>query len=277
MVAIFFMLLGWQLQAEVSTNAVEAQWLQKQYVTVKEAEDHSQDYSEVALGWNYIKKGENWDRGLDGQMFFSVGRRGEVYAHLREAFLTYKLNKHNKIDFGRVKKPWSLIDKHWALGLWEPSLKTDGFQFSREGMAGLFYNQQTGPWRLTLYASPLFLPDQGPQVKVEEGQLISYNRWFNNRVESVRIGEINSPLVYTLHTPEVNDVLFQESFAVDMSWQGKKVSAHIAFADKPINQLFIGVQPLHNVSVKNVRKESYIHLYPQVHRHRLYTAELNLF
>ncbi|MCB9027018.1 MAG: hypothetical protein H6625_11910 [Bdellovibrionaceae bacterium] len=279
MVILFSLLLGWQLHAEAFKNTIGAQWLQKQYITQKESPEHSQDYSEVALSWKFKKDGTHWNRGLDTQVFYSVGRSNEFYAHLREAYVTYNINDNHSLDMGRVKKPWSFVDEIWSVGLWEPALKNDGFNFSREGLAGFFYNLKSSPWFLTLYASPLFLPDQGPLVKVEKGQLISANRWFNNRVNSVRIGEIESPIVYNLHKPAIEDVLLQNSLAFDFGWGDREKGwrFHSAFADKAINQLFVGVRPIHNVSLKNVKRESELHLYPQVHRHRLLTAEVSYF
>ncbi|MCB0355378.1 MAG: hypothetical protein KDD40_00130 [Bdellovibrionales bacterium] len=278
MLSIFLLLLSWQLHAQSSTNSIHAQWLQKQYVTQKEAKDHSQDYSEVAFGWNYFKQKNNWEKAFDGQLLYSLGQSSELYLHLKDAYLAYNVSDLHQFEVGRKRKNWNQIDQTWALGLWEPSLKTDGFNFSREGLTGFYYDTKSGPWHLSLFASPIFLPDQGPQVKVEEGQIISKNRWFYNRVKSVQIGEIESPLQYNLHMPEISDIVQQNSVAWEVGWkqsQAEGLAMKLAFADKPINQLYIGVRPVHNVSVKNVNHISEIHLYPQVHKHRLYTGELS--
>lgn len=275
MVFFILMLFSWQLYAQDSKSTVETQWLQKQYITIKEAKDHSQDYSEVSLKWNYLKTQSHWDRQLDGQVFVSVGRRAEVYPHIQNVNFKYKLND-SSFEVGRVQKSWSFVDRVWALGLWEPSLKVDGFQFNREGLTGFYYNQNFQSWNLTIFASPIFAPDQGPQVKVEQGKLVSYNRWFYNRVASVQIGEIESPLKYELEKPEFEDVIFNPSYAFDLGWgrDSEGGSVHFAFADKPINQLFIGVQPIHNIGLSNVNRETKIYLFPEVHRHKLYTMEI---
>ena len=279
MTTLFLILLGWQIHAQSNSNSIGAQWLHRQYITQKEASSHSQDYTEISLNWDYKKQGAHWNRAANAQVFYAVGKVNEVYINLREAYFNYKINESHSFDLGRVKKPWSFVDDYWALGMWEPALKNDGYQFLREGLVGAFYNYRGNGWGFRLLATPLFLPDQGPQVRVSEGQLTSGNRWFNNRIHSVRIGEIESPLTYTLHKPEPDQVVLQNSVAFDVEVGQRKKGWHFhtAFADKPINQLFIGVRPIHNVSLNNVRRESELHLYPQVHRHHLYTTELSYF
>ncbi len=262
---------------EKSKSHFNSQWLQQQYITPRETSNHSQNYSQLTLGGQLSGRESTSEYNLEGHVQSLFGNRLETYWYVKEAYYGWKWQDQHTLTLGRKLKNWSKVDQEWATGLWESSYRADGYQFLQQGLTGVSYSYDKPMFRIKVFASPFFTPDQGPLVSVRNGQLVSNNRWFNNDINEVMIGEVRSPLVYKLETPDVSEVILQESFALGISWgqadEGWQFS--LSHADKPINQLYIGVRPLHSLSPSNVNKITELYVIPQVHRHRLSTAELH--
>ena len=177
---------------------------------------------------------------------------------------------------GRKLENWSQLDNFWHLGVWQPHLRHQGFSFSAQGLTGVFGQWSGQQWKALVFASPLFLPDQGPKVEVREGQLFVRNRWFSHPVDRVRIGELSSPLAFKLIEPEISEVVFQNQVAGQFIFADGLYGnwGSMAYAYKPINQFYIGLRPIHHVSSSNVNKITEIEVYPQIRYHHLATVEV---
>ncbi|WP_374073817.1 transposase [Bdellovibrio bacteriovorus] len=128
---------------------------------------------------------------VSGGTFFS---RGQSHFVVHEAYLASHGNTAFKTFLGRKKKDWSELDRRWQLGLWQPKFAIDTLRPEEQGLTGLFVDYNTQGWEILGFATPVFIPSMGPDIREESGGLVADSRWyrapsrdydFNNRINTI--------------------------------------------------------------------------------------------
>lgn len=168
----------------------------------------------------------------------SAGTHFEIA--LPDAYWAHKAGKF-QISVGRKLENWSELDNFWHLGIWQPLARWDAADPMTQGLTGIFAGVTEKRYRLVLFASDIFLPDQQPDFRVRNGQIISDNRWFRAPVSQFPFGNTESNITYSIAHVNPSSVVFHPSLAA-MSEIGRKNSGpffRAAYADKPMNQFHI--------------------------------------
>lgn len=176
--------------------------------------------------------------------------------------------------FGRKQHSWSQLDQDFQLGLWQPLFRWDHTRPVTMGLTGLFLHREpTQNLRITLFASPLFLPDQQPDYKIEDGKVISGNRWVRNPIDSIDFLKNSTSLKYNVVEPDLQDVIFRESIAAKVQL-GSNTGfwAQVSWAQKPNNQFHLGVDISESYDSSSDELAPRIH--PVVVDHKLLTVEV---
>ncbi|MEK6554869.1 MAG: hypothetical protein AABZ31_06505 [Bdellovibrionota bacterium] len=182
--------------------------------------------------------------------------------------------RQTQVTFGRAIKSWSRLDTEWGLGLWQPQFRFDYIRPKQMGLTGLFYETEKELLKFTAFASGLYLPDQQGEFDVTDGKFVSKNRWFRPPVTQLEIEKGTSDIYYELDKPSVSSVIWNPSYGIALR-AGEEESGpwiQFAMADKPANQLHIGIEPEDALKLSDDKKVHPI-IHPQLVRHRLLTAE----
>lgn len=158
--------------------------------------------------------------------------------------------QNNGLIFGRKKQNWSLLDEQWHLGFFQPQFRWNPLTPETQGLTGFFYDlnneDKNLPIGMRFFASFLFLPDQGPNFQIKNGQFESINPWFPNLPTAVQIdtaGQVVNRINWELQKPEVSDVVYNSSYAGQLYLgnedKGLYLSSSLAYM--PSNQFMMGV------------------------------------
>jgi hypothetical protein len=174
----------------------------------------------------------NWAVDLSAGTFFSLK---QSYYSLQELYLSTHLDERAQISLGRKKYNWSEIDRVWAFGLWQPRYNIDALRPEDNGLTGLFFDYKAEQFQFLAFASSLFIPTVGPEIREEDGQLKADNRWY--RPPSRQSGKIS--LSYDLEVGDVMELLRQESYALQIRLGREDLGPWAAFSGgrKPINDI----------------------------------------
>ncbi len=183
--------------------------------------------------------------------------------------------KQQQLSVGRKKIQWSQLDETFGLGVYQPMFKWNALQPEEQGLTGIFLNVEnhTGdmPWGITLFGSPLYIPNQGAGYETKDGQFEKTNPYFNRPPQTAVINGQNAQFQYTVQKPEVSEVIYQQSFA-GRAYVGdvrKGAFAQGAFAQKPMNELALG---FHGVLVPGQKIDTQI--LPKVAEHNVVSGEV---
>ncbi len=212
---------------------------------------------------------------FDGLAVLPMSQNADIGVAIPEVFYQV-VPRPGLLSFsvGRKLERWSELDSYWNLGLWQPLVRWDAASPIEQGLTGLFFeigNRRS--MHAVFMVSGIFLPDQQPDFKEENGRLVSSNRWFRAPVSSVSLQVEAGDINYDVIIPDYRDVIRQNSYAATFV-AGDMESGFFAkgsLTDKPANQFHLGIDTEKILSLRNIDFNADI--YPIVVRHKLYSIE----
>ncbi len=208
---------------------------------------------------------------LSGAVAF--GEASLNYLNITEFYYEDKFIENGTFSVGRRKMNWSDLDSRWGLGLWEPVFKWNPLSPERQGLSGLFWQAPFNRhFDLTLFASPLFFPDQGPSYDIADGSFVRTNPWFHRPPDSIKIFGETTQIEYQLQTPNDAQVVFQTSYGAKLAFgDPQNLYFQVSYTYKPSNQLAIGYSGILDIP----KDRGVVDLQPQVFFHHLTGADLS--
>ena len=179
--------------------------------------------------------------GIDFTGMYAVGNSVLSYFNLREIYYANQVSDDSILQIGRVKKQWSELDSAWNMGVYQPQFRWNQLTPENQGLTGLFWSKEAESYGLTLFASPLYIPDQGAGYELKDGQFESGNPFFKAPPQNIRFQGQLLPIDYQINKPDTASVVSQSSFGAQFRY-GKSVGffANLAGIFKPSNQLALG-------------------------------------
>ncbi|WP_415061984.1 hypothetical protein [Bdellovibrio sp.] len=188
------------------------------------------------------------------------------YLNISEFYVQNRQNETETFYLGRKRMLWNELDARWDLGVWEPLFKWNPLSPERQGLTGIFWQVDKPFYTLMLFASPFYLPDQGPSFEIENGSFVKGNPWFRRPPESIRIWSEATAIDYRFEKPNEAQVVLQNSFGLKLSFGDPQgLRAQVGYTYKPANQLAIGYEG--NLDVGQLKGA--VDLQPQVYYHSL--------
>ncbi len=224
--------------------------------------------SSAAIGWGYDFLGLG---AMDGSE--------NAYMALPELYVSARPGiKGLRFSLGRERFVWSRFDDEWRMGIWQPYVRWDYLHPRPQGLTGLFAHWDNRDVHVTLFGTGLFLPDQGPQFEVVEGEFHSSNRWFRQPQSRHTVVGQEKRLNYELSNPGIEEIIFNPGYGVSLQVGGTEYGPWLktSLANKPINQLHLGIDGYHNLSRIERFMESVAVVHPVVARHTVMTIEAGL-
>ncbi len=156
--------------------------------------------------------------------------------------------KQNRISLGRKKLRWSFLDDSFGLGIYQPMFKWNPILPESQGLTGMFvsFGDESAqiPWGATLFASGLYIPNQGAGYEIKDGKFERTNPYFSQPPTNAEINGQPAQFQYIVQKPEMSDVIYQQSFAGMASVGDRRKDFFVqgALAKKPMNDLSLGFQ-----------------------------------
>ncbi len=173
---------------------------------------------------------------------------------------------------GRTQTPWSHVDDNFQTGLFTPRYMEDKLLAAPCALTGITGHYETGPLRMNLFLSPVFIPEFGPKVTVEDGMLESRNPWFSPPTPSVRLFEQTGTtnVQYAITTPPTAQTVEQFSVVSSVGWEEDGTYVRVTAADKPMNQVLLSFSPV--INLQNSTSLD-VNIHARTLRHQLYQME----
>lgn len=202
----------------------------------------------------------------------SVANYSALYAP--EAFVQFRQRSFGwlpqEVSFGRMKESWSQLDESWELGLVQPLFRFDYLRPEQQGLTGMFVTWKGQNARFVLFGSYVYLPEQGPPFKLENGVISSASPWFTAPTNSLILFEQPTEIRYRIETPEISDVVLRGSagglFVLGERTAGGPWSSG-GYINKPRNSLMLPfTAPFVLFPTDQVAQ---VTVFPRVERHHL--------
>ena len=240
------------------------------------------NYSSTSLADNSFQQQAQIDMRFkkDG-LFFSdsriiIGTFSEpqsVYYAFPEAYVGYG-DKFNAVTAGRKHENLSFADSFFNLGLIQPRFTNDNINFIEGGLTGITLHYFSDGLGFKAGYNPVFIPNQGPAVKAEDGKIISSNRWAPAPPDQFKFGDQNKEIVYAIRDYNISDIVMNSGYMATVYFGGdqQRPVFQFTYAQKPVNELALSRDTFGDIATF----KGYVYLTPIVLTHEVQAADLNL-
>lgn len=182
----------------------------------------------------------------------------ELYMRLYPSWLNHK------ITVGRRLESWSELDESWKLGIIQPLNQFDYLNRHSQGLTGVFLEFPRGNVAWQFFASPFFIPNQGPAYELRNGEFVETSPWITLPPDQMQVLDVDTPIQYQINRPKLEEVFLKSSFGFKFESISEQFELRAAVLNKPSNNLGLGA----DVNL-NVGGSSYVdvQLKPQVRNH----------
>ncbi len=225
---------------------------------------------------NMALKGEaeskSFKAKLDFENRYSLSEQAN-YVHPNDAYLMLK-GRVLSVSLGRKRMTWSEVDDGFRLGLYASRYMEDKTVAESSALTGLYIESAPGPFRFTVFASPLFIPENGPKTSIADGKFVSRNPWFKQPTPSVRLMDQTgtTDVNYSIVQPNIGSTIWQPSLVTSAGWEKHGHFLRFTYADKPMNQMLLSFPLVLNTLPTNIVLD--VAIRPRTIRHRLYNGEI---
>lgn len=193
------------------------------------------------------------------------------YLDISELYFQSEASDTEKLYIGRKRMHWSDLDARWNLGLWQPLFERNPLNPEPQGLSGVFWHAERPRYSITVFASPVYIPNQGPAFEIVNGQFVPGNPWFRRPPESVRIFSESTQVDYNFEKPNESQVIFQASYGASLMFGSPEDSLmQISYMYKPSNELALGYSGILDTGTLR----SVVDLKPVVYNHTLSGLDL---
>lgn len=193
------------------------------------------------------------------------------YLNVTEFYFQNTQNPSESFYFGRKKMLWSELDSRWNLGLWQPVFKWNPLAPEEQGLSGIFWQVDRPQYTFVLFASPLYIPNQGPSFEIQDGGFTRGNPWFHQPPQSVRIWNEATAMQYRFDQPNETQIVLQNSYGSKVSFgEAQNLRAQLSYLYGPDNALALGYKG----SLDLATLKGNVELKPQVFYHSLAGADV---
>lgn len=162
------------------------------------------------------------------------------YFNLKEIYFTNHIGSSASLHIGRKLQIWSLADEKFNLGAYQPQFRWNPLDIESQGLFGIFYEKSFGSWKLNLFGTPVYIPDQGPAYEVKDGKFEASNPYFTPPPQNIIFQNVILPIDYNIIKPEVSEVVKQSGFGLKLDFQNENFEASLSGSYKPSNQFAFG-------------------------------------
>lgn len=255
--------------AEALKTVIELELRTISYAEASIVDKSSQQQFQVAL--NLKKQGTFFTEST--LILGTFSEPGSVYYAFPQAFLGYGRADAN-LAFGRKKTNLSVADSVFNFGLLQSGFTNDNINFVEGGLTGLHGHFFSGNFGLNAAFMPVFIPNQGPQTKIEDGKVISTNRWASAPPTAFREGNTEKNINYAIRDYSLLETISNSGFMLQGYFGENKTRPLISatYAKKPVNEIALSRDMYQDISTA----EGFVYLTPVVLTHEVQALDFNL-
>lgn len=225
-----------QKELQINKVKLEASLSNLQYFTSVPSENSTQQKGQIEVE---IQKPDFFNykiHGLAGT--FSTPKSS--YFALPEAYVGYsEVDNLNFVAIGRKKELFSFADHQQNLGLFNPYFSNDLIDYREEGLVGAHFGAHTSNFGFHAGYYPFYIPNQGPQVYAEDGEIKSANRWAKKPPTEFSFASQNHEIVYAIRDYSLNEVVNHGGYAaaVFVGENAQRPLVQVSYSRKPISEI----------------------------------------
>jgi hypothetical protein len=139
------------------------------------------------------------------------------------------------------------------------------------GISGHFSSDDMG---VILSYDPIFIPNQAPQAKAEDGKIVSSSRWTAQPPAKFKFGNEYKNINYAIRDYQITDLIANSGYMANVYFgkNKKRPTLLLTYANQPVSEIVLSRETYSDISTF----QGYVYLTPLVLNHQVEAADLNL-
>ncbi|CAN5638168.1 hypothetical protein BH10BDE1_BH10BDE1_11080 [soil metagenome] len=241
------------------------------------------DYSQIGAHFRTESEGRVFRGTLEIGGSFATAVENYSNVYVPEAFIDLRTSDFNEAELngdfrsrmavGRRLETWSILDRTWDLGLWEPLNRFDALRPIDQGLTGVFLEAGVGKVKLVMFVSPIFIPEQGGAFTLQNGKFHTSSPWFVEPTDRLILFKETTQVQYDLQTPSTGSIISHASGGALLRYGNFQDGffAQTSYAIKPRNQISTPFEA--SLNLTDTTSYAAVGIEPQVIYHQLAGAE----
>jgi hypothetical protein len=200
--------------------------------------------------------------------FFS---RNQSHIAVHELYTSPRTDNF-RVYVGRKLNAWSEMDREWNLGIWQPYFEIDALRPEAQGLTGVFFDVNRSDFQVLGFVTPMFIPSMGPDIREENGALVSDSRWYRSPSNQLDFTNKPIPVSYSLSVPETSELVGHGGYGA-MGRVGNKDRGPwlvSSFGYAPVNSLLLK----RNIRLPIADPNVGVIVSPEVTYHKVFSSDL---
>jgi hypothetical protein len=150
----------------------------------------------------------------------------------------------------------------------------DALRPIEQGLTGAFLEAGTGDFKLIVFASPIYVPEQGANFSLQNGKFKSASPWFTEPTDRLILFSETTQVQYDIITPSTGSVISQSSGGVMLRYGNVRDGfySQASYMFKPRNQLATPFEG--SLNLTDTSSFAFVQISPQVVFHQIAAADL---
>lgn len=240
---------------------------------LRRAVDRADHSTTIAVGPNLEDESLHFAWKVDLQAYTFLSDRSSFTLEAANMYLatSHDWDSDHQFTIGRRYYNWSIGDKTWSTGMWQPRFLWDPLRPEQIGLTGAFYTYEGEAMTLLLFASPIAVPERGFPTRADtSGRIVSPSPFWVQPPEQVVLQGRATNIRYSIPNPDIKKAIFRPGTAAQIRL-GKTMGAWTAlsYGFVPMYPLDIAIDPLLYLPTNEFQTS----LYPRFHSRHMGTFE----
>lgn len=217
---------------------IEASLLNFQYMSAAKNEASTQQHGQIDIQYSKEELIEYKFHGSVG----SFGEQKSSFVTIPEAYLSFnQIDPRNYLAFGRKIDQFSFADQQQNLGLYHSYYTNDFLNYQQQGLVGIHFGMHQNNFGFKGGFYPFYLPNQGPQIYEESGEIKTSNRWAKQPPKLFSFADQNHQIQYTIRNYKIADIVQHDGYAGSFYFgaDANRPLVQVSYARKPISEILI--------------------------------------
>ncbi|MGZ3690800.1 MAG: hypothetical protein ACXVAX_04825 [Pseudobdellovibrio sp.] len=195
------------------------------------------------------------------------------YYALPEAYVGYG-DRSASVTFGRKLENYSFADSFFNFGLVQPYTSNDFINYYPSGLTGVAAHFFSGGFGFDASYNPVYIPNQGPQVKIVDGKAVASSRWAPVPPSQFRFGDQNRDINYAFKDYSLSDIVSSQGYILHgfIGDNKQRPTFSYTYGHLPINDIAVSRETFGDIATFSGN----VLLTPVVLYHEIYAVDLNI-
>ena len=174
--------------------------------------------STVELAYQYKNTTLSSSSKIDFAVHAQSGLSQQLGVRTSEIYYKHKNSTHS-FGFGRQYTRPSGADETFNLGLIHPYFTQDYLQYTPQGLVGFEYEFAQDQYSFLTGYYPIYIPNQEPLVKIEQGKALPQNRWSRRPPAQFVFNNQTKDINYSVNSYDMQKIVNNPTFRLASSYQ----------------------------------------------------------